>query len=201
MAQATGKLSASDNALRWDPIDVLDNEHADHHRLCDELETVADGLPDEIDPNLCASIIKTLRFDVPVHHRDEEDVLFPMLASRALPEDGIADILQQLNLEHAADESFATELIDHLELMAAGGRPDNPNMVGYMLRGFFEGYRRHLVWEQSVILPLARRRLSHEDMKQLADRMIERRLSGNREAESKDCNGDCGACNPDKPGR
>ncbi len=199
MAQATVKISASDSTLRWDPIDVLDNEHADHHRLCDELETIADGLPDEIDTSLCASMVRALRLDVPVHHRDEEDVLFPMLAARALPEDGIADILQQLNFEHAADESFATELLDHLEVMAAGGRPDNPDMVGYMLRGFFEGYRRHLVWEQSVILPLARRRLSQEDMRELADRMIDRRLSGNREAEPRNCSGDCGACNPDKP--
>ena len=79
---------------------------------------------------------RALQFDLPGHHEDEENGLFPMLASRALPEDGIEDILEQLKIEHAADESFATELIDQLETMARGERPENPDMLGYMLRGF-----------------------------------------------------------------
>lgn len=180
----------------WDPIDVLDTEHADHLRLCDTLEAIADSLPDAIDAELCAASVRALRFDLPVHHEDEEGGLFPILACRALPEDCISEILEQLRAEHATDEGFAAELIDQLEKMARGERPENPDMLGYMLRGFFDGYRRHLNWEQTVLLPLARRRLTKEDLKNLSDWMISNRSGVNRPARQGVCSGNCHAGRP-----
>jgi len=60
-------------------------------------------------------------------------------------------------------------------VLASGRKLDNPDMCGYMMRGFFESYRRHIRWEQTVLLPLARRRLRHGDLTALAQVM-----SGNR---------------------
>ena len=64
--------------------------------------------------------------------------------------------MQQLEAEHAADESFAHELADELQLLADTGLVRNAEMLGYMLRGFFEHQRRHIEWENRVLLPLAR---------------------------------------------
>jgi hemerythrin-like domain-containing protein len=44
-------------------------------------------------------------------------------------------------------------------------------MLGYMLRGFFERYRRHVHWENTLIMPIARRRLGPEDLEALSARM------------------------------
>jgi hemerythrin-like domain-containing protein len=54
-------------------------------------------------------------------------------------------------------------------------------MVGYMLRSFFESYRRHIHWESAVVLPWARSRLTEEDMEEL-----EQAMSHNRELGSAD---------------
>jgi hemerythrin-like domain-containing protein len=71
------------------------------------------------------------------------------------------------------DTDFASEIAESLELMARGDRVPNPDMVGYMLRGFFERYRRHVHWENTLVMPVARKRLTAEDLDVLA-RLMER---------------------------
>src|SRR5262245_15842192 len=152
------------NLFRRDALDVIEHQHHLQARLCDCLERIADGLPNDVDPKLCTEVVMALRHEIPLHHRDEEEGLFLLIEKRALPSDNIHDILATLALEHATDESFAAELLESLETLSAGGRLKNPDMVGYMLRSFFESYRRHIHWENAVVIPLARARLSNEDV-------------------------------------
>ena len=58
-------------------------------------------------------------------------------------------------------------MLESLEALGKGQGVTNPNMVGYMLRGFFESYRRHLHWENAIVVPLARARLTREDIEEL----------------------------------
>ena len=69
----------------------------------------------------------------------------------------------------------ASEIAEALQTLAQGGRPANPEMLGYMLRGFFERYRRHVHWENQLVMPLARQRLNRDDLEQLAARLGENR--------------------------
>jgi len=154
-----------------DPIDRLEQAHAFHAGLCDMLESIADSLPDEVDPLQCRQALTSLQIELPLHHKDEEVGLFPLLERRARPKDNLSEHLAQLSLEHATDESFADELSQELDSLSRGERPHNPNMLGYMLRGFFESYRRHLHWENTVLLPLARKRLTESDLGVLAKTM------------------------------
>jgi hemerythrin-like domain-containing protein len=66
--------------------------------------------------------------------------------------------------------------LESLDALSRGARLKNPDMVGYMLRSFFESYRRHIHWENAVVLPLARSRLSAEDLLRLEEAMNENRL-------------------------
>ncbi len=157
-----------------DPIDFLAHEHKRQEWLCDVLETIADGLPGTLECALAAKAVEALRVDVPLHHEDEEECLFPLLARRAAPEDNIEAVIRQLSREHLADDTYSTDLIDLLDAMAAGHMPLNPEMAGYMIRGFFESYRRHIAFENIVILPLARARLKQEDMAELLARIRSR---------------------------
>ncbi len=157
------------------PIDIIEADHTFQNQVCDMLERIADDLPDQVDKNLCLTAIHALTVDMPIHHADEENGLFPLLEQRALPEDNLVEIVGNLCMEHATDESFAEELLDSLRMLAEGQKPLNPNMLGYMLRGFFEGYRRHLVWENTIVLPLARRLLIDEDLKKLKECMADHR--------------------------
>lgn len=157
------------------PLEWLEHEHISHARLCDTLEHIADGLPDAVDPRQCRETLVVLQVDLPLHHKDEETGLFPLLSLRARPRDNLAELLAQLTNEHAIDDSFAQEVAEELELLAIGDRRCDPNTLGYMLRGFFEGYRRHLHWENTVLLPLARRRLTGADLDELLAKMHEHR--------------------------
>ncbi len=167
--------------LRRDALDVIEHEHHVQARLCDCLERIADGLPNDVDPKLCAYVVNALRHEIPLHHRDEEDGLFPLIEKRAKTGDNIHEILARLALEHATDESFAAELFESLEILGAGERVKNPDMVGYMLRSFFESYRRHIHWENTVVLPLARARLTREDIVELERAMARHRELDRRE--------------------
>ena len=176
-----GRAEANDNAAPLssrDPLDVRAQEHCFQTEVCNGLERIADGLPDECDRRLCQQIVACLRYDLPLHHRDEEHGLFPLLRRRAPPGDSIHEVLDHLERDHSTDEGFADELIEALDRLAAGERPPNPEMVGYMLRGFFEGYRRHIHWEDTLVIPLARQLLTDDDRAALSASMSANRLAG-----------------------
>lgn len=187
------------------PIDVLVWGHQYHLRICDTLEHIADNLLDGVDRASCENAIKALRHDLLIHHRDENHGLFPILRRRSRRGDNVDGILDQLLMEHAADESYAIEVTECLSHLAAGAQPNNPNMIGYMLRGFFESYRRHLNWECKLVLPLARRRLGEEDVTELGQKMLNHRgwgqvvrLIPSRTHEKQcPCNCETGSCDLD----
>ena len=163
------------SGTRGNPLDLIEHAHMAQSQLCDRLEKIADDLPDNVDSSLCRRVIDALQVEMPQHHRDEELALFPLIEKRALPADNIHDMLARLALEHATDESFAEELLESLEKLCDGQRLNNPDMVGYMLRSFFESYRRHIQWENAIVLPLARSRLMEPDLDELSRMMDHRR--------------------------
>jgi hemerythrin-like domain-containing protein len=159
------------------PLDMIAHDHMVQVQLCDAMEKIADGLPDDVDRRLCAQVASCLQYDLPLHHHDEETGLFPLLRTRARPEDGIESILDRLAGEHVSDTDFAGEIAESLDLLGRGDKISNPEMVGYMLRGFFERYRRHVHWENTLVMPLARLRLTPADLDQLARQMDRNRAA------------------------
>ena len=160
------------------PLDVIAQAHAMQVELCDILERIADGLPDGFDRRLCTQAAVYLQNDLPRHHLDEETGLFVILRERVGPGDDLGDILDRLAAEHLADTDFAAEIAESLDVMGQGGKITNPGMTGYMLRGFFERYRRHIHWENTLIMPVARQRLTPDDLAALADLMEKNREPG-----------------------
>ncbi|MEL7271792.1 MAG: hemerythrin domain-containing protein [Pseudomonadota bacterium] len=117
--------------------------------LCDALENIADGLPEAVDNQLCLQLACSIYPIVRSAHEFEEQQLFPALvtarASAHLPQ-----TLDRLHAEHWEDESFSGELSEALKDFVAG-RDRNVEKLGYMLRGFFEGLRRHIAFEKEAL--------------------------------------------------
>jgi hemerythrin-like domain-containing protein len=116
--------------------------------LCDLLEAIADSLPDRIDRQQCLSVARMIGPLTKQAHAAEEQFLFPELASHH----GDAEaVIEKLRLEHIEDECFAEEV--QFELLQIGrGQPlMQPEATGYMLRGFFEGVRRHIRHEKELL--------------------------------------------------
>jgi len=156
---------------RGHPLTRIEHEHAVQRALCDSLERIADGLPHSIDLPLAAAAVPLLRDALPLHMAMEEQVLFPFLRLRAAPEDNIDGILGQVEGEHEIDRSLALEIAARLEEMVEARSAANPNVLGYLLRGFFETKRRHMSWENNVVLRLARRRMNEDDLRLLSREM------------------------------
>jgi len=155
----------------------IEKEHRAERNLCDMLERIADNLLEPLDTELASTGIVTLRTCLKRHVALEEIYLYPVLTKRLCPGDLAEHLLDHIRGEHAADESLAHDTADQLEEALTRGRVGNPEMLGYMLRGFFECRRRHIAWEDAVVLPLASYRLSETDFRAFSVEEFEKSLT------------------------
>ena len=66
-----------------------------------------------------------------------------------------AGTVRRLKAEHVEDECAAQDITDVLLDVGRGGAVENPEALGFMLRAFFEGQRRHIAFEREHMLPIA----------------------------------------------
>jgi hemerythrin-like domain-containing protein len=141
----------------------IEKEHRAERNLCDMLEKIADNLLEPLDTELARTGVVSLRTCLKRHVLLEEKYFYPVLTERLCPGDLAENLLDHIRYEHTTDESLAHDTADQLEQALMRGRASNPEMLGYMLRGFFECRRRHIAWEDAVVLPLASCRLLEKD--------------------------------------
>lgn len=139
-------LQPCQRSLAW-----LHQAHDEQLSLCRELEEIADSLPGNINRQKCIYAAKALGPLIKGVHHYEETVLFPWLETGSQDAQHMRETLDRLKFEHCEDECFAEELTDAL-LKLGSGNPVNMEAVGYMLRGFFEGMRRHIAFEREYLL-------------------------------------------------
>lgn len=129
-----------------------------HHRvqldLCDRLERMADNLPSNFDRQECLSISWQICPIVREAHRFEEETLFPLLMQQVEDQGTIKKSLERLKFEHWEDESSAEDISLSLRQMICEPAGANIDKIAYMLRGFFEGMRRHIAFEADHLLPM-----------------------------------------------
>ena len=140
-------------------------EHLGERKLCNQLERIADDLLAPLDPALASMSVTGLRVYARRHRLLEEGYLYPLLTKRLRRGELEEDLVEQIRDEHVSDECLAQDTAEQLERALERGRAENPEMLGYMLHGYFECRRRHIAWEDAVVLPLARSRLSPTDLK------------------------------------
>lgn len=162
-----GQYSNSPACGAPNPLQLMHEEHALHLELCDLLEAIADGLPATFDRALATVAIAILPSSLPAHTSFEDDAFFPVLRRRAASNAELCAALECLGAEHDRDSGALIEVTDALKSAVGAGRVENPEMLGYLLRGFFESHRRHIAWEERVVIPAARAVLTPEDLSQL----------------------------------
>ena len=86
----------------------------------------------------------------------EESGVFPALLTLRQVRPELGDIIERLKLEHQLDLCYGEEVQDMLKSYGEGRRELSPDAAGFMLRGFFESLRRHIAFEQDLLLPLCR---------------------------------------------
>lgn len=151
MSQTNGEvkqpISEADIRLK------LDRYFKSQLSLCALLEDIADSLPHNISLINCRLAAQNIQPIVQSAHTFEEQYLFPMLLQREHADEKLKPVLARLHAEHCEDESYGNEIVDALEELATD-ELTNIDKLSYMLRGFFEGLRRHIAFEQEHLLPL-----------------------------------------------
>lgn len=164
-----------------DPIEFMLAEHLNHRRMCKALERLATMT--EFDPAPITAMVDYIRYDLTLHVIDEEEDFFPLLRKRCLPDDDIEAILQRLSADHEVDKSLSAQVRDMLNACLILRKP--PSVIEgavAALTAFATNERQHLALENAIIIPIARRRLSDEDLKTLSRRLLARRRRPGGEA-------------------
>lgn len=130
--------------------------HLELDQMCAGLEQIADALPAQVNQEQCAGLARSMNDVIARAHAYEEAAVFPLMRQIA-KEPGTDDTIERLRFEHWEDESFAAELQETLCRFAMGEDRDRVDALAWMLRGFFEGLRRHIAFEREHVMPLLAR--------------------------------------------
>lgn len=143
-------------------LDAVAAHHSKVLKLCADLEGVADSLPGSVNPVACMALAKTLLPSLSLTHEFEEDQLFSLVRTIWPGRLGYYEpIMARLESDHRQDQGYAQEIVEVLSDWAMCADTCNAETTGYMLRGFFEGLRRQIWFEQVVLINPIKDYLSH----------------------------------------
>ncbi len=125
-------------------------------RVCDELEALADRLPDSVDSQSCLRTAQQILPIVKTAHDFEDNILFPMLEAQIPYLMEMKGTIERLRFEHWGDQEFAEDVRHALREFVRKREKANIDSLAWMLRGFFEGMRRHIAFDREYLLPIVR---------------------------------------------
>lgn len=137
-------------------------------RLCAALEKIADGLPGTGQHRRTGKVLAFLDKAFARHVFLHEKCLFPVVSSLEDKKECVELILRELEFEHAADRGLIVEITS--AFMGRAGV--ETQMLGYLLRAFFENYRRHCSWERNVLYPIVRMHLAGGAQRKRQDALL-----------------------------
>jgi hemerythrin-like domain-containing protein len=148
-----------------DPFEQLTRSHRRLEQALSALVDAARG--DRLDETTARDVADFLARQVRRHEADEEESLFPRLATVA----ELAPILDQLRAEHVTHLA----LHERLERALSASELDEIRRVAAALE---DAYRTHIDVEEAVLFPTARRTLKEPDLAAIVDEMQARRGRG-----------------------
>lgn len=165
-------LAATDPELLATPLDFIAEDHDRIREMCALIEQIAGG--SDTPPEIVARLTRFVRSELPVLIADESSDLLPLMHRRCHPEDEIVRLRARLDAEHDTAMSLLPDVLETLGALEAGRR-DVPASSLTLLQNFAAHLHRHLIFESAILIPLARARLTPDDLKTLRARMTERR--------------------------
>lgn len=153
------------------PLDFITEDHLRLRAICAEMDQLADA--EEIPPKAAANLVEYLRQELPLLLDDEDEDLLPRVLQRAEVEDELPKLARRLHKEHAQISVHLKAVLVALE----GFGPDTPasEKTRDALRKLADATRRHLIFENAILIPLARARLTRDDLDAMRDAMLRRR--------------------------
>ena len=158
-----------------DPLDWIRRDHERQLEICHQLENVVNSSDGDRVADWAATVLAHLTEELPLHFADEESDLFPLLLSKPGRSEELAAILEQLVSEHDLDSGLIDPVIEQLRLIADGKALQKRARFQACVYTLTAELRRHLNWEDRIVLPLADKLLTREDRVELRRRIADRR--------------------------
>lgn len=170
-------FSAAPAASFDHPLEMLRACHGKILRQCDTLQKLAAHLEghdcDTQAQQAAQGILRYFDTAGKLHHRDEEQDLFPALRALAGEQrPAVEALLESLLTEHVVMLEAWAALQSALALLAAG---QTAKLPGEAVERFIVTHTRHVALENSELLPLAARLLDTQQLAVIGRRMAQRR--------------------------
>lgn len=172
-ARHVGPVSQADLLALGNPLDFLAEDHMRERQICAMLDDIATGT--QSTQNIISDAIAFFQEELPFHQADEEQDLFPLMVQRCEPSDEIEKAIARLRSERNCTQKTMPEVVRILRTCGSDETTIPETKDHGLLRDFSGHARRHLIFENAIILPIARARLTEDDMKELLLRMLRRR--------------------------
>lgn len=154
-------LKPTDLSLLGDPLRFFHEDHLREREICTMLEGIATGETARVDA--VAHVLGFLREELPLHLEDEEQDLFPLLRRRCEPADEIGKAIERLAADHRRCHRETPPVVAALTRLSHEERrlsdTERTHLVDYV-----DHSRSHLIFENAIILPFARLRLTESDL-------------------------------------
>ena len=146
-------------------------------RLCAGLEKIADGLPGTGHQPRTGKVLAFLEAAFARHVFLNEKCLFPLIRSLEEKNEPVELMLRELEFEHSADRGLIVEILS--AYMGRNSRNAGLEALGYLLRSFFENYRRHCAWERTTLYPIVRAHLVSGTPRKQHDALLRASMGAN----------------------
>lgn len=158
--------------LLANPLDFISEDHLRERQVCAMIDRLATA--DVLNRREATTVLRFLNEELNVHLRDEAEDLFPLLARRCTVEDAIEGVIDRIR----ADQDEAMRLLPEVRAILTGCLDRGSDLTARergVLSRFAGHVRRHLVAENAILLPIARVRLTRDDLRNLSKHMRSRR--------------------------
>lgn len=168
-------LGPPDASLLDRPLDFIVEGYERIRNMCVLIEYITDR--PETHSEIIAQVSSFVRADLPVLIGEEGEDLLPLMQGRCEPEDEIDRLRTRLDAEHDTAMYLLPDALETLDALG-NGQADVSEADLHLLRNFAAHLHRHLIFENAVLIPLARARLTPDDIATLRERMKARRGPG-----------------------
>ena len=153
-----------------DPVGMLRACHEKMLAHCERLSALADheGL-DDAARETARNISRYFSQSAPLHHRDEEQDLFPRINRQSLK---IAELVFTLKREHETLDALWDSIAAELKQLPADGFSAAFRQTA---REFSTLCSQHIARENRELLPLLSNSLSHQALREIGESMAKRR--------------------------
>ena len=153
-----------------DPIALLRACHEKMQSHCDLLAALLDKetLDDEA-REAARNLVRYFSQSAPLHHRDEEEDLFPRINRQSLK---IAELVHGLKKEHQTLDALWDNIVPELKKLPAAGFSE---AFKQSAMEFSTLCREHIGRENRELLPLATNSLSRQALAEIGESMAARR--------------------------